>query len=110
MFRAESRENWTQLLLDLRPSEWVQQELDLEFPSQYAEIEFEVNNELIASYNRLMEDVLSGSTLHINTSGLPPQSRLTISPELVIDMPRKPPNALVRFFHKHLLNFTWEKL
>lgn len=113
-------EDSKQLLLDLRPRAWVQLELDLEYLPQpprntiqtetpeITSSDFLYANDTIASTNLISSRPF---TAHINTAGSEPvRSRLIVSPELMIDLPRKAPNALVRFFHKHLLNFTWETL
>jgi hypothetical protein len=55
---------------------------------------------------------LGTSTFTINSTLTTPacRSRLTIAPGFAINLTKDMPNALVRFFHKHLFNFTWEKL
>lgn len=112
MFTSKTESTPIQYELDLRPYQWVQQELDLEYLPQPAlkEDESSITYDPNTIFTATISDAIS-STLQINTAGSERTlSRLIVSPELVIDMPRKQPNALVRFFHKHLLNFTWEKL
>lgn len=111
MLGTATFEDPTQLLLDMRPYEWVQQELDLEYLPQ-PQPDQETGTIVNWSYNDAITasiiNTTAAPTLHVRTSSETSQSRLIISPELVIEMPRKPPNRLVRFLHKHLLNFTWE--
>lgn len=112
MFTTETPKS-TQLWLDLRVPKWHQLEFDLDYTQPEKKTDYGKLQQTVPLYYDNGADwnitAIATPALHINSGG-DIKSRLIVTPDLIIESTHKRPNAVVRFFHKHLFNFKWETI